>query len=152
MVAAGVAQSDDMASDVAIIGGGIIGCAAAAYLAERGASVTLYERTAIGAGASGRNLGAIQHPFDAVLAELYRSSLERYRALSAETDAFALAGEPAGLLLLNADAAAVRRQVDHFAAANPDLSPAFLSSADLRDAEPILADGFAACRLATGYP
>ena len=64
------------APDVVVIGGGIIGCSAAAQLAERGATVTLIEETAIGAGASGRNLGAIQHPFDAVLAPLYPSSLE----------------------------------------------------------------------------
>ena len=62
---------------VAVIGGGIIGCAAAAFLAERGASVSLFEQTAIGAGASGRNLGAIQHPFDPSLAPLYRDSLDR---------------------------------------------------------------------------
>jgi glycine/D-amino acid oxidase-like deaminating enzyme len=37
-------------------------------LADRGARVVLVEGTAIGAGASGRNLGAIQHPFDPVLA------------------------------------------------------------------------------------
>ena len=55
------------AADVAILGGGIIGCSAAALLAERGASVVLVEATAIGAGASGRNMGAIQHPFDALL-------------------------------------------------------------------------------------
>lgn len=152
MVAAGVAESGGMASDVAIIGGGIIGCSAAAYLAERGASVTLYERTAIGAGASGRNLGAIQHPFDPVLAALYRDSLDRYRALASETDAFSLPAEPAGLLLLNSDASAVERQVSHFSSANPELSPTLLTADDLREAEPILADGFAACRLSTGYP
>ena len=36
--------------DVAVIGGGIIGTSAAAFLAEAGASVVLFERTAIGAG------------------------------------------------------------------------------------------------------
>jgi len=64
-------------ADVVVIGGGIIGCAAAAMLADRGASVVLIEATAIGAGASGRNLGAIQHPFDPVLAPLYRESVTR---------------------------------------------------------------------------
>ena len=43
------------APDVAIAGGGIVGTALAALLAEAGASVRLYEREAIAAAASGRN-------------------------------------------------------------------------------------------------
>ncbi len=138
--------------DVAVIGGGIIGCAAAAFLTEQGASVTLYEQTGIGAGASGRNLGAIQHPFDSVLAALYHDSLARYRQLAAASDDFAVPDQPAGLLLLNRDEDAVRRQVAHFAATSPDLQATLLSRAELAEAEPALAPGFAACRLATGYP
>ena len=138
--------------DVAVIGGGIIGCAAAAFLADQGASVTLYEQTAIGAGASGRNLGAIQHPFDPVLAVLYHDSLNRYRELAAASDDFGVPDRPAGLLLLNRDEDAVRRQVAHFAATSPELEATFLSAADLARAEPALAPGLAACRLATGYP
>ena len=42
-------------ADVAVVGGGIIGCALAAFLAEDGARVRLYERDEIAAGASGRN-------------------------------------------------------------------------------------------------
>ena len=61
-------------TDVVVLGGGIIGCSAAAIMADRGASVTLVEGSAIGAGASGRNLGAIQHPFDPVLAPVYRET------------------------------------------------------------------------------
>ncbi|HEX5396218.1 MAG TPA: FAD-binding oxidoreductase [Candidatus Limnocylindria bacterium] len=139
-------------SRVAIIGGGIIGCAAAAFLAEQGASVTLFEQTAIGAGASGRNLGAIQHPFDPLLAPLYHDSLDRYRRLADTSDGFSVPAEPAGLLLLNADPAAVRRQVAHFSEATPDLRPTFVDEPSLADAEPALATGFSACRLATGYP
>lgn len=137
---------------VAIIGGGIIGCAAAAFLAERGASITLFEQTAIGAGASGRNLGAIQHPFDPLLAPLYHDSLDRYRLLAEASDGFSVPAAPAGLLLLNADADAVRRQVAHFGEATPELQPTFIDGASLADAEPALAPGFSACRLATGYP
>lgn len=137
---------------VAIIGGGIIGCAAAAFLAERGAAVTLFEQTAIGAGASGRNLGAIQHPFDPLLAPLYHDSLDRYRLLADASDGFRVPATPAGLLLLNADADAVRRQVAHFSEATPELQPTFVDEASLADAEPALAPGFSACRLATGYP
>jgi glycine/D-amino acid oxidase-like deaminating enzyme len=135
---------------VAIIGGGIIGCAAAAYLAERGASVSLFERTAIGAGASGRNLGAIQHPFDPVLAGLHRETLDLYRSLSGEDLGFALPVGPAGLLLLNRDANAVRRRARRMAVALPELRPTFVAEA--RDLEPTLAPGMAACRLETAYP
>ena len=66
------------ASDVAVIGGGIAGCATAALLAEAGATVTLFEREAIGAGASGRNSGIVQHPMDPALAALYEDSLALY--------------------------------------------------------------------------
>ena len=79
-----------MRTEIVVIGGGIIGCAAAAVLADRGARVTLVEGRAIGAGASGRNLGAIQHPFDPVLAPLYHESLTRYRALAGSTGGFTI--------------------------------------------------------------
>ena len=45
--------------DLLIVGGGIIGCSAAAFAAERGASVLLVEAAEIGAGASGRNSGVV---------------------------------------------------------------------------------------------
>lgn len=149
-----VAQSAGMSRspDVAVIGGGIIGCSAAATLAERGATVTLYEATAIGAGASGRNLGAIQHPFDAVLAPLYYASLEAYHALAAQDDGFVMPAKPRGVLMINRDADASRRQVERLGAAVPDLAVAFVSEEDVANAEPSLVPGFAACRLDTGYP
>ena len=141
-----------MRSEIVVIGGGIIGCAAAAILADRGARVTLVERTAIGAGASGRNLGAIQHPFDPAIAGLYHDSLVRYRALADATGDFAMAASPAGLLLLNrdVDAAAAHRAL--LAAAVPDLEPVLLSPDEVVLAEPLLRHGPAAVRLATGYP
>ena len=135
---------------VAVIGGGIVGCAAAAYLAEQGASVSLFERAAIGAGASGRNLGAIQHPFDPLLASLHHESLDLYRSLSAEGVGFSLPGAPVGLLLLNRDADAVRRQTQRMATTLPQLQPTFVK--DARALEPVLAPGLAACRLETAYP
>lgn len=46
-------------SDVVVIGGGVIGCAVAYYLAKRGARVTLIERAIVGSGASSANSGAI---------------------------------------------------------------------------------------------
>jgi glycine/D-amino acid oxidase-like deaminating enzyme len=140
-------------ADVVVVGGGIIGCAAAAMLADRGARVLLVEGVAIGAGASGRNLGAIQHPFDAVLAPMYRESLTRYRALAVLPEAgFGIAREPAGLLLLNHDPAAAERQASRLAAAVPELAVELIGADELPDLEPSLARGPSAVRLATGYP
>jgi glycine/D-amino acid oxidase-like deaminating enzyme len=138
--------------DVVVIGGGIIGCAAAAIMADRGARVILVEGTAIGAGASGRNLGAIQHPFDPALAPLYRESLARYRALADVSGAFAIGNGPAGLLLLHRDADAASAQLARLRQRVPDLDPQLVSPAELTALEPSLAPGPAAIRLATGYP
>ncbi|MEX1072389.1 MAG: FAD-binding oxidoreductase [Chloroflexota bacterium] len=137
---------------VAVIGGGIIGCSAAAMLAERGVQVTLFEATAIGAGASGRNLGAIQHPFDPILATLYHDSLDRYRRLAAGDDGFTVPEHPAGVLMINRDPDASRAQVAKLTAAVPELEAEFLDPDAVAAAEPSLVPGFAACRLATGYP
>jgi len=139
-------------TEIVVIGGGIIGCSAAAILADRGARVTLVERSAIGAGASGRNLGAIQHPFNPVLAPLYHESLTRYRALADGSGAFAIGAEPAGLLLLNNDADAAAAQARRQQEAVPELQPRLLSPDEVVRAEPSLRHGPAAVRLATGYP
>lgn len=48
-----------MQTDVAIIGGGIVGASAAYYLARRGVRVTLFEARDLAYGASGRNLGYV---------------------------------------------------------------------------------------------
>jgi glycine/D-amino acid oxidase-like deaminating enzyme len=139
-------------TEIVVIGGGIIGCAAAAILADRGARVTLVEGMAIGAGASGRNLGAIQHPFDPVLAPLYHESLTRYRALASGTGGFTIGDEPAGLLLLNRDADAAAAQANRQQEAVPELQPRLLSPDEVVRLEPSLRHGPAAVRLATGYP
>ena len=139
--------------DVVVLGGGIIGCATAAMLADRGASVVLVERTAIGAGASGRNLGAIQHPFDPVLVPLHDESLTRYRALADGTASdFRLGGSPAGLLLLNADADAAAAKAAALRRAAPELAAELLTPDEVVAAEPGLAHGPSAVRLATGFP
>src|SRR5688572_26152629 len=110
--------------DVAVVGGGIIGCAAAAMMADRGARVVLVEREGIGAGASGRNLGAVQHPFDPVLGALYRESIDRYRALAdASAGAFVIGAAPVGLLLLNRDVDTAAEQLGRFRQRVPELAP-----------------------------
>jgi glycine/D-amino acid oxidase-like deaminating enzyme len=53
-------ESLPMHADVVIVGGGIVGCSAAYYLAKRGVSVVLLEKDEIGRAQSGRNWGFIR--------------------------------------------------------------------------------------------
>jgi glycine/D-amino acid oxidase-like deaminating enzyme len=90
-----------------VIGGGIIGSAAAAFLSEAGVRVTLVEREGLASGASGANSGVIQHPFDPILADLYHETIGLYRDLAAAESGFRLGEFPTGLLYVSADGAAV---------------------------------------------
>ncbi|MGH6805603.1 MAG: NAD(P)/FAD-dependent oxidoreductase, partial [Ensifer adhaerens] len=49
----------DLATDVAIIGGGFTGLSAALHLAEKGVKATVIEAKMIGFGGSGRNVGLV---------------------------------------------------------------------------------------------
>lgn len=138
--------------DVGVIGGGIIGTSAAAYLAEAGRSVVLFERTHLAAGASGRNSGAIQHPFDAPFGQLHRRSLVLYRELSAVEDGFELPERPAGLMLVSFDEDAVVHAAAAIKDEWPELAPSVLAQGAASALEPALDDRLAACRLETGYP
>jgi glycine/D-amino acid oxidase-like deaminating enzyme len=130
-----------------VIGGGIVGVSAAAYLAETGRRVVLVERTGIAAGASGRNSGVVQHPFDPDLLDLHLETLELYRAL----DGLAISSEPAGLLNVTRDVDGARRLTESLRAGYPHLGPTFLDPDDVRRLEPAIAPGVAACRLDIGY-
>lgn len=138
--------------DVAVIGGGIIGTGAAAYLAEAGRSVMLVERTEIAAGASGRNSGAVQHPFDPVLATLHERSLELYRDPRLVDAGFVLPVRPAGLMLVSLDEGAVAGAAAGLAASWPSLSPDVLTAGVAAREEPALNEAVAACRLETAFP
>jgi glycine/D-amino acid oxidase-like deaminating enzyme len=131
-------------SDVAIVGGGIVGTSLAALLAEAGAEVTLYEREAIAAAASGRNSGVLQHPMDEPLVPVHAASLALYRGL----DGFDFPAE-VGVLVLSDDGDALERDRAELAARFPELAP---ERVEPRELEPGLADGLAGYRLATGRP
>jgi len=61
---------------VAIVGGGIVGLASAHYLAERGADVTVFEKSSVGAGSTDRANGGIRAQFTSpVSVELSRESI-----------------------------------------------------------------------------
>ncbi len=148
-------RSTDRAPDVIVIGGGIVGVSCAAMLAETGRRVVLLERTEIAAGASGRNSGVVQHPFDPVLVDLHLETLSQYRELARSDrpgEALELPAEPAGLLQVTHDADTARRLAQELAASYPGLSPMFLAPDEARAMEPSLARGVAACRVAIGYP
>lgn len=138
--------------DVAVIGGGIVGVASAAHLAEDGHRVVLLEREAIGAAASGRNSGVVQRPFDPAFTDLHLESVRRYRALGDLVDGFRLPDAPAGLLLVSLDPAAAATLADRFAGTHPDLDPVFVAPDDVRRLEPALGPQVAAVRLSIGYP
>jgi glycine/D-amino acid oxidase-like deaminating enzyme len=138
--------------DVAIIGGGIIGTSAAAYLAEAGVSVVLFEQSEVGAGASGRNSGVLQHPYDPLLAALHAETLALYAELAATDDGFDLPAGPAGLLLVSADDEAVEMAARSIGESTPELAPEIVPSGGLTQLEPAVAPGIAGCLLATGYP
>ena len=133
--------------DVAVVGAGIVGCALAAFLAEAGASVLLVERDEVGAAASGRNSGILQHPMDAALVPLFDESLRHYGELGEH--GFELPAEPAGVLLLGeraleAELAALR--------SFPELRAEALATGEPAALEPAVAADIAGVRLHTGYP
>ena len=141
--------------DVAVVGGGIVGTATAAFLAALGRGSRCSSGRSLAAGASGRNSGIVQQPFDAVLAGLYRQSLELYRELAAELPgSFRLDARPAGLLYVGPAAAesAARGLVGAWTAAYPDAGAELVAGSALRDLDPALADNLVACRLDIGYP
>jgi glycine/D-amino acid oxidase-like deaminating enzyme len=135
--------------DVAVVGGGILGCAAAAFLAEAGASVVLVERDAIAAGASGRNSGVVQHPMAPALLHLFTETVGHYRHLAAH--GFALPAEPQGLLLVAHDEAALAGELAAIRSGYPELAAEALGPGGPAALEPALAPHVAGVRLHTGY-
>jgi glycine/D-amino acid oxidase-like deaminating enzyme len=147
-------ESARLASDVAVIGAGICGTTLGAILAREGVRVTIYEREAVAAGASGRNSGVVQRPLDPVLVPLYEATVAIYRELADEApDAgFMLPAEPAGLLLVTFEADGLPTLATRLGVVAPELDPVVLEGPELRALEAGLADGVAAVRLSIGYP
>jgi D-hydroxyproline dehydrogenase subunit beta len=65
-------------TEIVVVGGGVVGCAAAYELARKGARVTLLERSELAAGASGRNHGLLMSPLDPVLVPMARETSRSY--------------------------------------------------------------------------
>ena len=108
----------------------------------------MFEREEVAAGASGSNSGAIQHPFDPVLAELHRETLDHYRGM----DEVGMPSSPAGVLMLAPEREPLEPAVREIGADCPELEPRCSIRTAVRELEPAVAPGLWACRLETGYP
>ncbi len=87
--------------DVAVVGGGITGCATAYHLARAGASVVLVERAEIGTEASGRNAGSLhgqiqREPFERLGSRWARGFLPALRFLLDALELWEHLGEQLG--------------------------------------------------------
>src|SRR5436190_13163693 len=143
--AAGGGAGDRMTYDVVVVGAGIVGCAAAAYLAEGGVRVAVFDAGPIGAGASGRNAGLVEHPFDAEQVALHDETVAILRDVLGD----ALPAEPTGVLLLFEDERGAEQAVRD-AAPFPALAAELLAPDAVLAAEPTVREGLWACRPATG--
>jgi glycine/D-amino acid oxidase-like deaminating enzyme len=100
--------------DILIIGGGVVGCAAAFYLARRRASrVVLLEKAFLGAGASGKAAGLVcRHLAASATAEMARKGLDTFSRFG-EVVGGPSPFTPAGMVLVvkEADRAALEADV-----------------------------------------
>ncbi|WP_324756776.1 NAD(P)/FAD-dependent oxidoreductase [Haloarcula sp. GH36] len=117
---------------VAVVGGGAVGLAIAGSLAERGATVTLYERDRLGSGTTGRAAGICYDAFaDPVDAAVAGHAIDRYREWGLLTDC------PYVWLARDADdAMAIDGQVDRMQ--SHGLAVSRLAPAELADRYPAL--------------
>lgn len=136
-----------MTYDVVVVGAGIVGCAAAAYLAQAGVRVAVFDAGSIGAGASGRNAGLVEHPFDRDQAALHDETVAILRDVLGE----AFPAQPTGALLLFEDERGAEQAV-RAAAAFPELAPELLSPDAVVATEPSVRPGLWGCWMQTGYP
>lgn len=139
-------------ADVVVVGGGIVGTAAAAFLAEAGLRVVLVEREGLASGASGANSGIVQHPFDPILAELYRETVALYRQLAATSPGFPFPAEPTGMLFVSPSEDAARNQARTIGDAFPEIETEVVGEDELLRLEPAIAARTWACWARIGFP
>ncbi len=124
---------------VAVVGGGAVGVTAAAELARRGTSVTLFERGDLAAGSTGRAAGICYDAYAGRLdATVAARALSRFRSLATDTR-FSFTERPYVWLARHGDegrADAIREQVPRMRDRGRDV--AFAGTADLQARFPAL--------------
>ena len=132
-----------MASDVVVVGGGVVGCACALALADRGLGVVVLERAGLAAGASGRNRGLLLPHREPGSGVLYHEGVAGYRRL-AEEGGVPFDLRPVALLVVAADGPELA-EAGRLAAALAGLGHAVepLGPAELAKLEPCLAPDLA---------
>src|SRR5438093_8955684 len=130
--------------DVIVVGGGIVGAASAWELAVHGASVALFERDELAAGASGRNQGWLTAPDDPVNLPLFEPSTEMFLEVAARAPLPVwIDREPVGHLL-------VELEGDDAEAPLPGDYVDELDAAGLRELEPAISPAVVRGWLADG--
>lgn len=124
-------------TDIAIIGGGIVGCAVAYNLARRGAKVVLLEKGRFGDEQSSRNMGAVrQQARDPVETPLMMECIRIWKELEPELEAD-IEWVQGGNLGLAADDAEMARFEEAFQTAQQfGLDSRLVSSAEIKQMVP----------------
>jgi glycine/D-amino acid oxidase-like deaminating enzyme len=117
--------------DVAVVGAGVVGLAIARELVSRGARVAVFERTAVGAGASGVQPGGVRRQWGTRIAcRLARESAAFYENADERLDSRVPLGFRAcGYLFLAHDADGLDRLAANVAVQNAEGIPSRLVSA-----------------------
>lgn len=139
-----------MQYDVIIIGGGLLGCAAAYYLSRRGASVLLLEQGQLNAQASGQNAGSLHFQFeyralghgDEVLEQFSRAmplhldAMERWSRLEEELGTDLEVVQDGGLMLAETDDEVQRLRAKYELERSLGLPAEWLTGTDVRSLVP----------------
>lgn len=147
--------------DVVVLGGGLVGCAAAFYLARRGASVLLLEQGDLNREASGRNAGSLHFQLEyrlirygdelasqfAQIIPLSLVALEDWRRLESELQADLEVELGGGLIVAETTADVALLEKRQALQEKWGLGSRLLSAAEVRQLAPYLADSV----IAAGY-
>ena len=149
--ASAIAMRREPLADVAVIGGGLVGCAAALALRRRGCSVILLEQGWCGAQASGVNHGGVRRQGRATiqlpLAQRAHDVWRRLPEVIGEAGEFVMSGH---LKLARTDADMARLEADNASAAPFGLQFELLGRERLRRRYPALGSKLAGASFCIG--